>query len=120
MNGAALQREDKGTSPRLLAAGLPCGKTLRERLRNEGIRNPGAIGPIRYVPSETRPIDIRLDGLRLSKVPTTDLAAFKTGMKAIESDAARFRRALGEVWRTRGRHSSKHRPCSGNREAVKG
>jgi hypothetical protein len=53
----------------------------RDVLTDPTLGNPGAIGPVRYSPSQIRPIDTRLDGLRLSEVPAADIATFKAGMK---------------------------------------
>lgn len=53
-------------------------------LQNPALGQPGAIGPIVYAPApgdDIRPIDHRLDGLKLRDVPPADLAAFKEGLR---------------------------------------
>lgn len=60
------------------------GRThAREFLTNPALNQPGAIGPLRLNPvqSEIRPIDHRLDGLKLANVPNDDLNDFKSGLK---------------------------------------
>lgn len=54
----------------------------RQVLTNPELANAGAIGPILYTGSEIRPIDARLDGLKLSGAPSADLDQFKSGMEA--------------------------------------
>lgn len=53
----------------------------RDFLQNPALERPGAIGPINYTPDPIRPIDHRLDGLKLKDVPPGDLAAFKEGLR---------------------------------------
>jgi hypothetical protein len=43
--------------------------------------NSPTIAPLRFTPGVIRPIDSRLDGLKLKDVPAADLAQFKGGMK---------------------------------------
>ena len=60
------------------------GRThARKFLDNAGISKPGGIGPLNLDPNQAaiRPIEHRLDGLRLSHVPVGDLAQFKNGAK---------------------------------------
>lgn len=60
------------------------GRThARDFLNNPALNQPGAIGPLRLKPvqSEIRPIDHRLDGLKLGSVPNSDLNDFKSGVK---------------------------------------
>jgi hypothetical protein len=60
------------------------GRThARDFLTNPALNQPGAIGPLRLNPvqSEIRPIDHRLDGLKLGNVPNSDLNDFKSGVK---------------------------------------
>jgi hypothetical protein len=52
----------------------------------------GALGPINYEGSDIRPIDSRLDGLKLRNVPEADLKAFKAGMRK------RLNQMLHELW----------------------
>jgi hypothetical protein len=54
----------------------------RQVLTNPQLANSGGIGPILYTGSEIRPIDARLDGLKLSAAPSADLDQFKAGMEA--------------------------------------
>ncbi|MGH9642610.1 MAG: patatin-like phospholipase family protein [Terriglobales bacterium] len=53
---------------------------------------PVALGPLRYTPAPVRPIDSRLNGLKLRDVPTADLQGFKAGMRK------RLNEMLKEVW----------------------
>ncbi len=55
----------------------------RAMLTNPGLAAPGALGPLRYdtTLNPIRPIDHRLDGLKMRDVPPADLAAFKKGVK---------------------------------------
>jgi hypothetical protein len=55
----------------------------RDFLTNSVVNASGALGPLRYNPnlSAIRPIDHRLDGLKLSHVPVADLNQFKEGTK---------------------------------------
>ena len=64
----------------------------REVLTDPALSAPGALGPIRYTGSAIRPIDSRLDGLKLRNVPEADLKAFKSGMRK------RLNQMLGELW----------------------
>jgi hypothetical protein len=60
------------------------GRThARDFLTNPALGEPGAIGPLRLNPvqSEIRPIDHRLDGLKLANVPNNDLNDFESGLK---------------------------------------
>jgi hypothetical protein len=60
------------------------GRThARDFLTNPALAQPGAIGPLHLNPvqSEIRPIDHRLDGLKLANVPNDDLNDFKSGLK---------------------------------------
>ena len=50
------------------------------------------IGPLRYKGQDIRPIDSRLDGLKLKDVPAADLQAFKAGLKK------RLNQMLREMW----------------------
>jgi hypothetical protein len=69
------------------------GRThAREVLLDPALSMPGEIGPIRYNGSEIHTIDSRLDGLRLSQVPVSDLQAFKAGMRK------RMNQLLRELW----------------------
>ena len=56
------------------------------------LAQPGALGPFRYTGSEIRPIDSRLDGLKLGRVPVADLQLFKAGMRK------RLNEMLRELW----------------------
>jgi hypothetical protein len=56
------------------------------------LAQPGALGPIHYTGSPIHPIDSRLDGLKMSQVPNTDLHAFKAGMRK------RLNEMLREIW----------------------
>jgi hypothetical protein len=53
----------------------------RQLLTDPALANAGAIGPILYTGSAIRPIDARLDGLKVSDAPLADLEKFKTGMQ---------------------------------------
>jgi len=64
----------------------------REVLQDPIIGANGQLGPIRYVGSEIRPIDSRLDGMKMSQVPEGDLHAFKSGMRK------RLNEMLKEMW----------------------
>jgi hypothetical protein len=69
------------------------GRThAREILTNLALASPNALGPFRYTGSEIRPIDSRLDGLKLSQVPLADLQTFKTGMRN------RLNQMLRDLW----------------------
>lgn len=69
------------------------GRThARNVLTDPLLSQPGAIGPIRYTGSDIHPIDSRLDGLKLSHVPTADLQAFKAGLRK------RLNEMLREIW----------------------
>jgi len=58
------------------------GRThARKILIDPALGQPGELGPIRYQGSSIRPIDSRLDGLKMSQVPNADLHAFKAGMR---------------------------------------
>jgi hypothetical protein len=60
------------------------GRThARDFLTNPALGQPGAIGPLHLNPvqSEIRPINHRLDGLKLANVPNDDLNDFKSGLK---------------------------------------
>jgi hypothetical protein len=61
-------------------------------LKDQALAKPDAIGPFRYTPTEIRPIDHRLDGLRLRDVPAADMHAFKAGMRK------RLNQMLREAW----------------------
>jgi hypothetical protein len=67
-------------------------KHAQEVLRDDALAMSGALGPLRYIGAEIRPIDDRLDGLRLRDVPAEDLHAFKAGMRK------RLNQMLREVW----------------------
>ena len=54
----------------------------RQVLTNPELANSGGIGPISYTGSEIRPIDARLNGLKLSGAPAADLEQFKAGTQA--------------------------------------
>jgi hypothetical protein len=64
----------------------------RDLLTNSVLAQPGALGPIHYTGSPIHPIDSRLDGLKMSQVPNTDLHAFKAGMRK------RLNEMLREIW----------------------
>lgn len=59
------------------------GRThAREVLKNAALSEPGAIGPLNATyPGDIRPIDTRLDGLKLHDVPPADINTFKEGTK---------------------------------------
>jgi hypothetical protein len=67
-------------------------KHAQDVLLNPALGNSGAIGPFRYTPMDVRPIDHRLDGLRLKDVPAADLHLFKAGMRK------RLNQMLREAW----------------------
>jgi hypothetical protein len=64
----------------------------RQVLQDPALGEPNNLGPVRYTGSTIRPIDARLDGLRLSDVPLADLQAFKSGMRK------RLNQMLREMW----------------------
>ncbi len=64
----------------------------RKVLQDSALSAPGALGPIRYTGDAIRPIDSRLDGLKLRNVPEADLKAFKSGMRK------RLNEMLRELW----------------------
>jgi hypothetical protein len=69
------------------------GRThARKVLTDPSISGPGQLGPINYKGSDIRPIDSRLDGLRMTQVPVADLNAFKAGMRK------RLNQMLKELW----------------------
>jgi len=69
------------------------GRTHAQQiLTDPTLSEPGALGPLRFMPSAVRPIDSRLDGLRLKDVPSADLKAFKTGTRK------RLNQMLQEIW----------------------
>jgi hypothetical protein len=53
----------------------------RRVLTDPALSAPGSIFPIEYPQDSIRPIDERLDGLKLSAVPAADLEQFKAGMR---------------------------------------
>jgi hypothetical protein len=58
------------------------GRThARQVLSDPALSLQGQLGPIRYNGSEIHTIDSRLDGLRPSQVPVSDLQTFKAGMR---------------------------------------
>ena len=61
-------------------------------LKDPALDKDGQLGPIRYEGSEIRPIDSRLDGLKMSQVPEDDLRAFKNGIRK------RLNEMLKELW----------------------
>jgi Patatin-like phospholipase len=67
-------------------------KHAQKVLLDNALAEPGALGPLRYISTEIRPIDDRLDGLRLRDVPAEDLHAFKVGMRK------RLNEMLRELW----------------------
>jgi len=69
-------------------------KHARAVLTDAALAQAGALGPLRYVPGAIRPIDSRLDGLKMSQVPVADLQAFKAGMRK------RLNQMLRELWGT--------------------
>lgn len=71
-------------------------KHARAVLTSEAFAEPNALGPLRYTPSGIRPIDSRLDGIRLSQVPQADLQAFKAGMRKRLNEM--LREILGPVF----------------------
>jgi predicted acylesterase/phospholipase RssA len=64
----------------------------RRVLTDPALSKDGALGPIRYKSQEIRPIDGRLDGLKMHQVPHEDLSAFKTAMRK------RLNQMLKEMW----------------------
>ncbi len=64
----------------------------RQVLQDPALSAPGELGPIRYMGSDIRHIDSRLDGLKLRQVPEADLHAFKAGMRK------RLNQMLREMW----------------------
>lgn len=66
------------------------GRThARQVLTDPALSDNCAIGPIRYTPSAIRPIDARLDGLKLSAIPVADLERFKVGLRNRAKQMAR-------------------------------
>jgi hypothetical protein len=69
------------------------GRTHAQKiLRDSALSQPGALGPFRCAWSDIRPIDSRLDGLKLSQVPVSDLQTFKAGVRK------RLNGILRELW----------------------
>ena len=70
------------------------GRTrARKVLTGSSMGPPGQLGPINYKnQSDIRPIDSRLDGLRMAQVPVGDLSTFKAGMRK------RLNQMLRELW----------------------
>jgi hypothetical protein len=64
----------------------------RRILQDPALKQSGALGEIYYTGSPIRPIDGRLDGLKLRDIPEADLKAFKTGMRK------RLNEMLRELW----------------------
>jgi len=64
----------------------------RQVLTDPHLSKPGELGPIRYKSTDIRPIDSRLDGLKMHQVPHEDLAAFKAAMRK------RLNQMLKEMW----------------------
>jgi hypothetical protein len=64
----------------------------RNVLQDDALKQTGALGEILCTGSPIRPIDTRLDGLKLRDVPEDDLRAFKTGMRK------RLNEMLKEMW----------------------
>ncbi len=50
-------------------------------LTDPALGDPGALGPIHYTSQDIRPIDTRLNGLKVQNVPAADMKAFKAGMR---------------------------------------
>jgi Patatin-like phospholipase len=67
-------------------------KHARAVLTSDALGQPNALGPLRFTPSDIRPIDSRLDGIRLSQIPRADLQAFKDGARK------RLNQMLRELW----------------------
>jgi predicted acylesterase/phospholipase RssA len=68
------------------------GRThARSVLTSPELSGPGQLGPVRYKPTPIRPIDARLDGLKMANVPQADLQNFKAGMRE------RFNQMLREL-----------------------
>jgi len=67
-------------------------KHAQEVLLDPALAAADALGPFRYTPNDVRPIDHRLDGLRLKDVPAADLHLFKAGMRK------RLNQMLREAW----------------------
>lgn len=69
------------------------GRThARAVLTDQSLAGPASLMPINYEPSEIRPIDDQLGGLKMSQVPAPDLKAFKAGM------SKRLDEILKETW----------------------
>ncbi len=50
-------------------------------LQDPVLSTQGELGPVRYTPQPTNPIDTSLNGLKLSEVPSADQREFRDGMK---------------------------------------
>ncbi|HEU5339740.1 patatin-like phospholipase family protein [Edaphobacter sp.] len=50
-------------------------------LTDPALSEPGELGPIRYTPTHTNPIDSTLNGLQLSQLPSEEQQMFRDGIK---------------------------------------
>lgn len=53
----------------------------RAVLTDPAMGEPGELGPIRYTPTHTNPIDSTLNGLQLSQLPSEEQQVFRDGIK---------------------------------------
>src|SRR6185312_3177836 len=53
----------------------------RATLHDPVLSEPGELGPIRYTPTHTNPIDSTLNGLLLSQLPSEEQQVFRDGVK---------------------------------------
>ncbi|MDE3105022.1 MAG: patatin-like phospholipase family protein [Acidobacteriota bacterium] len=67
----------------------------RAVLQDPMLSLPGELGPLHYTPGQTRPINLQLNGLRLSDVPAEEQTVFREGMKRRVS--AMVRELIG-IW----------------------
>jgi hypothetical protein len=68
----------------------------RAVLTDPALGVPRALGPIHYTSQNIRPIDTRLDGLKVQNVPAADLKAFKAGMRKRVNQM--LHELFGPVW----------------------
>jgi hypothetical protein len=54
------------------------------------LSEPGELGPIRYTPTRTNPIDSALNGLQLGKLSLEEQQAFRDGVKKRVGEMVRY------------------------------
>jgi hypothetical protein len=62
----------------------------RTVLTDPVLSEPGELGPIRYTPTHTNPIDSTLNGLKLSQLSVEDQQEFREGVKKRVGEMVRY------------------------------